>query len=164
VGTMRGVGRKALVGSAVLVAGLGIACAAWAESTPAPASGTLAGAPALVASTGSTGAGPAAARPGGRRLGRLLRHSDHATIEVDRQGQWVTYSVDRGKVTAASPTSITLARPDGQSVTLAIDGSTKFRGVASASSVRTGQPALVVSENGVAVAVRQGRPGRPSAH
>ena len=65
---------------------------------------------------------------------------------------------DRGEVTAVSASSITVKRPDGQSVTKAIDANTKFRGVQSAGDVKTGKPALVVSKGTTATMV--GQPNR----
>jgi hypothetical protein len=77
---------------------------------------------------------------------------------VKVHGQWVTYDLDRGSVSAVSPASITLARPDGQSVTFSIGPSTRFRGVDSEAAIQVHQPALVISENGAALVIRQ----RPS--
>ena len=97
----------------------------------------------------------AATAAGARQAKGLYARADHIALEVRVKGQWVTYDVDRGRVTAVSPTSITLARPDGQSVTEAIDSNTKYKGVASEADIHTGRPALVVSENGTAVRIRQ---------
>jgi hypothetical protein len=91
------------------------------------------------------------------RLRAQLRRTDHATVEVKTKGRWVTYDLDRGTVSAVSPTSITLARPDGQSVTFTIGPATRFRGVGSESAIALHQPALVVSENGAALRIRQAR-------
>ncbi|MBV9662010.1 MAG: hypothetical protein JO337_12715 [Acidimicrobiales bacterium] len=85
----------------------------------------------------------------------LLKRSDHATIELKVKGQWVTYTLDRGKVSAVSPTSMTVARPDGQSVTETINSSTKYRGVASEGAIQLNQPAAVISEGGTALVIRQ---------
>ena len=62
---------------------------------------------------------------------------------------------DRGRVTAVSATSITITRPDGQSVTKTIDASTRFRGGQSANEVKTGKPAVVASKGDTAVVVGQ---------
>jgi hypothetical protein len=88
----------------------------------------------------------------------LISRIDHATIEIRKDGKWVTENLDRGNVTAASSSSITLARPDGQSVTFDLSSSTKFRGkeATSASGLKTGVRALVVSENGAATLVVEG--------
>jgi hypothetical protein len=97
----------------------------------------------------------------------LLRRTDHGTFEVrTKAGQWVTYTFDRGKVTAVNGQTITLARPDGQSTTLTITPETRFRGVATAQDVQTGKGAIVVSKDGNAVVVAQRdprtRPARPA--
>lgn len=118
---------------------------------------------AYAATGGSTGPATtatalSASAPGGEAGAKakgLYARADHITLEVRQKGQWVTYDMDRGKVTAVNATSITLARPDGQSVTEAIDSNTKFKGVASAAGIQTGRSALVVSENGTAVRIRQ---------
>lgn len=85
----------------------------------------------------------------------LLAHADKGTVEVKVHGSWVTYSIDRGKVTAASATSVTLALPDGTSVTEAISAATKFRGVTSAAALTVGKRAVVVSQGQAAVRVAQ---------
>ena len=93
----------------------------------------------------------------------LLSRVDHATLEIRSHGKWVTVDLDRGNVTAASSSSITLSRPDGQSVTLEISSSTKFRGTeaTSAGALKTGVRAQVLSENGTAISIREG--ARPLA-
>ena len=118
------------------------------------------------AASGPSASGAQSASRSSRRAGiaALLRRTDHASVEIKVKGQWVTYTVDRGKVTAVSPTAITVARPDGQSVTEAIGPNTKFRGVTSESAVQTGRPAVVVSEAGTAVAIGQSaHPARTSS-
>lgn len=85
----------------------------------------------------------------------LAERSDHATVEVKAKGQWVTYTIDRGKVASVSAASITLARPDGQSVTISLTPTTKYHGVSGASAIQTGKGARVVSQNGSAVGVSQ---------
>lgn len=103
---------------------------------------------------------PAAAHRG------LLSRTDHASLEVRKGGKWVTVDVDRGNVTAASTSSITLNRPDGQSVTLQISSSTKFRGkeASSASALKSGVRAMVISENGTAISITEGAKPLPAAH
>ena len=94
----------------------------------------------------------------------LLSRADHATLEVRRHGQWVLITVDRGNVTAVSATSITLARPDGRSVTIALAPGTKYRGkeASSATGLKTGVRARVTSMNGTALAVTEGATPRPT--
>ncbi len=88
----------------------------------------------------------------------LLSRADHATLEIRESGKWVTVNVDRGNVTAASTSSITLSRPDGQSVTLQLSSTTKYRGkqATSASALKTGVRAVVASQNGAAISVTEG--------
>ena len=141
-------------------AAFGVIAALGAGGTAYAATSTGSTGPTAPAATSTGGAGPAAnpqSHPGKRHL-TLLQRTDHATAEVKVRGQWVTYTLDRGKVSAASSTSITLALPDGQNVTDAISATTKFGGVSSESSIRIGQMARVVSLNGAAVRIRQGRP------
>jgi hypothetical protein len=115
---------------------------------------------AAVGLAGTLGVGGAAAHatsghPAKAESRGLLARADHGTLEVKQKGQWVTYQLDRGNVTAVSPTSITLSRPDGQSVTETIDSGTKYKGVTSEAGIQTGRSALVLSENGTAVRIRQ---------
>ncbi len=63
------------------------------------------------------------------RAGRgLFGGADHITAEVARNGSWVTLEWDRGTVTAFSSGSLTVLRPDKQSVTFTITSTTSFRG------------------------------------
>jgi hypothetical protein len=135
--------KKVAVGAVGALAVLGIGGTAYAAS-PSSSSGTS-------ATSGSAQVAKA-------RLGAILRRTDHATLEVKVQGHWVTYTLDRGKVSAISPTSITLARPDGQSVTETITPNTKYRGVASESGVQLNKSAIVLSDNGTALGIRQAQP------
>ena len=137
---------KAVIGAVGLAAAIGIGGAAYAATNSSPSHATAATAATSVSSQAAGGSGKAKG---------IYARSDHATLEVKQKGQWVTYDLDRGKVTAVSATSITLTRPDGQSVTEAIDANTKFKGVTSAAAIQTGRPALVLSENGRAVRIRQ---------
>jgi hypothetical protein len=114
---------------------------------------------AAYAATPATTTAPAAkaahSKAAHHRARSLLSRADRATVEVKVKGAWVTYAIDRGKVTAVTATSVTLALPDGQSVTEAIASTTKFSGVSSASAVTVGQPAVVVSQGTTATRVAQ---------
>lgn len=143
-------GRRAAFGAVGVLAAVGVGGTAYAAtsssgSTPAP-SGVTAATPATPAAGGAHHA----------RARKLLDRADHATVEIKVKGQWVTYTIDRGKVTAVSPTSITLLRPDGQSVTDSIGSTTKFTGVTSESAIKTQAPATVLSDNGAALRIHQG--------
>ena len=145
--------KQALV---LIVAALvfGVGAYAWAE-----------GAPPRPTAAAQPGSGQHWSRGAGRdgrgahRFGPLQR-AIHGDVTVRRQGgagfEQVTF--DRGEVTAASASSITVKRPDGVSVTKAINGDTKFRGVQSAGDIKTGKPALVVSKGGTATMI--GQPNR----
>ena len=152
------VGKMVATAAVAGAVGLGaVGVAGWANSG-GTGNGTTATLAAQTASTVSASGSVKARHPGGPR--GLLRRADHGTFEVkNKAGQWVTYTFDRGKVTAASGQSITLARPDGQSVTLTITPETKFRGVASAADIKTGKGAIVVSDSaGKALIVAQRDP------
>jgi hypothetical protein len=143
--------------SAALLVGalvLGVGAYAWAQGAPQrPTSGDQ-------ASAQPDGSAPAArAGRGGHRFGPL-RRAIHGDVIVRGQGGngFENVTFDRGEVTAVSASSITVKRPDGQSVTKAIDANTKFRGVQSAGDVKTGKPALVVSKGNAATMV--GQPNR----
>src|SRR4051812_34841826 len=107
----------ALTGGLVLGAGT----LAWAETGSSPST-----------TNGTTPNGPrarAGRRAGIGRPGALLRRAEHGDLTVRTKDGFETVTLDRGTVTAVSATSITVQRPDGQSVTEAIDASTRFRGV-----------------------------------
>lgn len=138
------------VAGAVLV---GAGTVAWADSnsgsSPAPASTPAAATPA-------TATGKAAQKHAG-----IFDRADHGTIEIKMKAAttgtatWQTVTFDRGQVSAATAGQITLARPDGQSVTLTIGPNTKWQGVTSEAQIVTGKGALVVSEDGTALIIRQ---------
>jgi hypothetical protein len=140
----------AAIGAVTVLTALGGATAAYAAAT--------------TTSTPTSPATPAASsHPDHPRHGRargLLERSDHTTVEVKAKGQWVTFTIDRGKVTSTSANSISLARPDGQSVTINIAPTTKYRGVSGATAVQVGKSARVVSENGTATVIIQGNNAR----
>lgn len=138
--------KRTLVAAAVVTAVLGLGAAAWATDSPARPS------------VNAAANGAVAARIGGRHplAGALFRRAVHGDLVVkDRTGQFVTVTVDKGKVTGHTPTSITLQRADGKSVTLALDSSTRYRGIASASEIADGKGAVVVSKGGTATVVAQ---------
>jgi hypothetical protein len=139
--TRRRIAVAAVVGSTLLVGG---GTVAFAASNPSPSPSA--------SSTPST----APVKHSTRRT--LLDRADHATLEVRRHRQWVSITVDRGNVTALSATSITLRRPDGQSVTIALAPTTRYRGkeASSATALKTGVRAQVISMHGIAIAVTEG--------
>jgi hypothetical protein len=70
----------------------------------------------------------------------------HPLLKAD--GTKDAFVVDRGKVTAESASSVTLARKDGVSVTLGLDADTKVRG-----DIQVDKGAVVFSRGGTAFAV-----------
>lgn len=149
--------------TAILVGGGGAAAFAAASGVPAATIGS-----ANLAASSSPARVPHHAHHArhAHQAKGLLARSDHATVEIKQHGHWVTITLDRGKVTAVSATSITLARPDGQSTTIPLTASTRYRGVAtSAATVQKGRRATVVSEAGTARTVMEAklRPGHHKA-
>jgi hypothetical protein len=71
-------------------------------------------------------------------------------------GTALSLALDRGEVTAASATSITLKRPDNVSVMLKIDASTKVH--AKDGKINVGDRAGVVSKGGTAQLILAGAP------
>jgi hypothetical protein len=89
-------------------------------------------------------AGPANAQGG------LLKGAVHADVsKLMANGTTREVTLDRGAVTASSPTSISLERADGQSITIAVAPATKVRG-----TVVVGSKALVLSRAGTALSIR----------
>jgi hypothetical protein len=90
----------------------------------------------------------------GERLALLkatkgLMGAVHADVEfIKADGSTVSFSFDRGSVTAASETSVTLKRADGPSVTKSISVDTKLRG-----KLAVGGKAAVFSKGGAATAI-----------
>ena len=90
----------------------------------------------------------------GQRLARLKAkkgligavHADVKLIKAD--GSSDAFSFDRGEVTAASDTSVTIKRQDGPSVTKSISADTKLRG-----KLAVGGRAAVFSKGSAATAI-----------
>jgi hypothetical protein len=99
------------------------------------------------------GTAPAGAKTGGRAgglkpgilkgaiHGELLLMGDHGTTR--------TVIFDRGKITAISAGSITIARPDGVSVNKGLTGDTVFTGTPR-NQLQPGAPVVVVSSGDTA--------------
>lgn len=129
----------AVVGALVLGAG---GAAAWADSS----AGTTT--PAATAATAPAATAPAATPPAAAKHPKaraLLARVDHGVLEIKDAGGWVTVDFDRGKVTDVAADHITLARPDGQSVTLKLTPTTTYHGVTSETQIQTGKGAVVIS-------------------
>ena len=90
-------------------------------------------------------------------LGRAVHGS--AVVPGAIEGTWQTVTFDRGRVEAATDGSkIVLARPDGETVTLALTADTRYHGIADAAGIKEGQPALVISKDATATQVVQRDP------
>jgi hypothetical protein len=76
-------------------------------------------------------------------------HADVSFVRADRSTDSRTF--DRGQVTAASLTSLTVQRRDGHSVSLAVDGATRIRG-----RLAIGRHVAVISKGGIALRVLAG--------
>ena len=76
----------------------------------------------------------------------------HGNYVLVTKAGTTTVAVDRGRVTAVSATSITLQRPDGQSVTLVVNAATK-----APNALKVGARVAVFSRSGVAIAIRGAR-------
>ncbi len=143
----------AVVGAVLAGAGT----VAWADSNSG----------ASTASTATVAPVAAAAAPAqaSHRGFAILRRADHGVVEIKVTGAatgtaagtatWQTVTFDRGKVSTVTAGQITLARPDGTSVTLTINAGTKYKGVTSWQQVTTAKGAIVVSENGTATTIAQ---------
>ena len=132
----------AVAGAVVLGTGGAVA---WAQTSGGGSSSSSTAAPSQPADV------PAKA------LRPLARRAVHGDVVVKaKDGSYVTVTFDRGTVTAASATSVTLTRPDtNQPVTLTVDSNTKVHGVASAADLKVGQQAVVVSRSGTATQILQ---------
>lgn len=105
---------------------------------------------ALLAASAAVLTVSAVAVAGPAKKNGLLARVVHADVsKTSAKGMTVETTLDRGMVTAASTTSISLRRADGQSVTLAIGPATTLRG-----TVVIGARALVLSRDGTALVVR----------
>lgn len=134
--------------------------------------GTSSAAPLAAAAPATLASATTGAKHAGHHAGvhcrhprSLLQRADYATAEVKVKGRWVTMTMDKGRVSAVSPTSMTLARPDGKSVTVALGAGTHYRGAASSeAALKTGQTASVTSQGGTARVVVAHNPKAKRAH
>jgi hypothetical protein len=108
--------------------------------------------------TASAPGGPGGAAPArtGRRAG-ALRNVLHGRLTVRTATGTATVDLQRGTITAASATSVTVASSDGFTATYAIGSSTtvrRDRRTVPATSLAVGDVALVRARGGTAVVVR----------
>jgi hypothetical protein len=134
----------AAVGVALLGGGAGLAVAMGGTSSAAPTDSAAAAQQ------------PQGQQPGGRKAGaQFLRRVEHGDLTVRTKNGFDKVQYDRGKVTSKTGNSFTLQRPDNVSVTIKVDGNTKYRGVSSIDELQVGKPTIVVSKDGTALMVGQ---------
>lgn len=132
-------------------------------STGTPASRATAKAPAAVPARRTPVERFLADHPGLRReIVRTLSHTVHAELVVHTKSGYVTVDVDKGTLTSASTTSLSLQRPDGPSVSAAVTSSTRFFGVPESKLAR-GDRTLMVQTGGNAVLVLSAPPKTSSS-
>lgn len=146
---MRTVASAAAWMAAGAVAATVLTGVAVAASQPQQAPGI----PALSASAG-TADGDDATGPRGRKM---LRDVLHGSLTVDTGSGTAVVDVQRGELTAASATSITVRSTDGYTATYALDGDTKVRrdrADAEPSGLAVGDTVMVRATAGTADVVR----------
>ena len=103
--------------------------------------------------------GSAVAVAGPGKKGKGLVRGVHAEISlIKADGTKDAFVVDRGKVTAESASSVTLARKDGKNVTLDLVADTKVRG-----DIQVDKGTVVFSRGGTAFAVLAPRGNKAAA-
>jgi hypothetical protein len=122
--------RVLLVGGIVAIGVLGGSTLVWnargASPTVAPATSAISANPGDDGSTrASRTEDSARARLGFRP--RLGRHVVHAVVTVERNGDLLTFQVDRGSVTSIADGKLTISEQGGASVTLATNDQTRVR-------------------------------------
>ena len=138
-------GRRALLltGIAVVSAGsvAGVSFALTSATTTAQPATSHA---AATTSQSSSAAKSSISRPAARAL-QVLRRTVTAQVKIDTKDGYVTFEFDRGVVTSISSSSVTVLRPDGQSVT---EGLTSSTHMPKAGTPKTGQNVAVISVAG----------------
>lgn len=155
------------------VIGLGIAGAASAWASPAAAvpAGTGADTGTMAASQPPSGRHPARGGLLAKRLGGRLGAVQHGELVVRTRDGFKTVEVQRGTVTAATATSLTVRSADGYTAAYPISATTRVRvngHQADATSLRKGQTVGVLAEKQAGglstLFVRAFDPGRAPAH
>jgi len=147
---------KMVIWAATGIVGAGVAGGLTyaAVSTPAAASSDLGSAvdSALASGTGGTGTHM---RMGMGRHG-LLNRIEHGELTLRTRQVDRTVDLQRGVVSAVSPTSISVTSPDKFAGTYTVDSSTKVRtrsGLVSISAVHNGDQVFVVATAGKAIRI-----------
>ncbi len=127
------------VGAVVVAGGVAVGGVAAADSATSSTHSSTS------STTTTSSTGTTSARSGAHhRRHRLARRALHGEFVVrGKGGKDVTVDMVRGKVTAVSPTSITIASPDGYSATYTVSSTTRVhvrgeKGKKSISVVKTG--------------------------
>ena len=107
------------------------------------------------------GTRPAKGRVGGMTRRGMLAHLEHGQLTLQTKKGDRTVDLQRGVVSAVTPTSISVTSPDKFAGTYTVDSSTKVRtraGLVSISSVHKGDKVFVVASAGKALRIldRQG--------
>lgn len=155
---------KVLVITAALLGALGVGGAGVAAANgalPAAFSALTGQSAASQSIDALTLSGLTTSASGHHRHGALLglTHGSITTRANGSGGAYVTYTLDAGKVTSISSTAITLARVDGQHVTLTITPSTVWGAHHTAPtnlSRLQGRRVIIFSQDGVAAQIGAG--------
>jgi hypothetical protein len=77
----------------------------------------------------------------------ILGRAVHGTFIVKgKGGQFQTVTYDRGTESGVDGAKLSIARPDGPTVTVTLTKDTKFKGVSDASGLQAGRPTVVISD------------------
>jgi hypothetical protein len=148
---------KAAIWAATGIIGAGVAGGLTyaAVSTPAVASSDLGAAADNVVSDAQPSAGGHRARAGIGRRG-LLAHLEHGQLTLRVKNGDRTVDLQRGTVTAVSPTSISVLSPDKFPGHYTVDSATKVRtrnGLVGISAIHAGDQVFVVAAGGKAIRI-----------
>src|SRR4051794_39985822 len=131
-----------------------------AVSTPAGASADLGAAADNIVSADQPsvepGVGPAKGHLGGIGRRGLLAHLEHGQLTLQTKKGDRTVDLQRGIVSAVTPTSISVTSPDKFAGVYTVDSSTKVRtraGLVGISSVHKGDKVFVVATGGNALRI-----------
>jgi hypothetical protein len=141
-----------------------------AVSAPATASAADLGAAVDTALGGQAGVGPVAAGGAGDAAGpaagagarerfggrALLRRLEHGTLTLQTRAGDKTVDLQRGTVSAVSPTSISVRSHDGFAAVYAVTSATRVRtaaGVVTIGSVHQGDTVFVIASDGKAIRI-----------
>jgi hypothetical protein len=120
--------KTTMIAGAAVVAlvgiGGGVAFATSGSGSPTPVSSLMA---ATTATAPASGADTPADGPAERKHHGLLDRTEHGQVTVRTKTGTEVIDLQRGQVTAVSPTSISVKSQDGFSATYVVDSTTKVR-------------------------------------